>query len=135
MIGTLGHLPQRWWDRWQQKSEFSLETVLGKQTRIDVMHLSLGHWPRDCVPWDEDRNRQRASLVWMKWHVSTNFQYQCWLMSLLSASLLAPRLRQSGWRDGETGRRTDLYEGWQGSALPRSSLKYPMIATSYNLSN
>lgn len=25
MISTLGHLPQRWWDRWQQKSEFFLE--------------------------------------------------------------------------------------------------------------
>jgi serine/threonine protein kinase len=70
MVSTLGHLPKRWWDRWQQRADLSLKMDRGGRTYIAVMRCILDRWLSDCASsGDEERTPRRASSVRRKWRV------------------------------------------------------------------
>jgi serine/threonine-protein kinase SRPK3 len=107
MVSTMGHLPNRWWDRWQQRTDYFLEVgswktdtyrshapysrSLAERLRI----MGRGEDPATC----EFSPKETACLEKV-------LRAMLIFMSPLSASLRARRLHRNGWREGVGERYT-----------------------------
>lgn len=68
MISTLGPVPNRWWDRWESKTQFFHDDASWRVTTYRMRYArSLYCLLSGCATWGEGRIRRRVSSDRGKW--------------------------------------------------------------------